>query len=328
MFVTALALVLDFASFTADVAALDKSAPDAARKAAIRRVMRSSDAPAALVALPRLEALARTDPDNLIRCDALLAVGRVAKLHKKPAPEVLFDALTATDCDCVPTAAAMALDDLKPLPPGSTAKLLKVATTGNDEQRDMGYLMLATHAPKDPAALKVLRDAASVPGVMKRHNARCALFRATDKLSDLFPHIMDIYVLRADTPGPPNDAPENVKRENMTLNLIYLGGATILARWTQDRPAELLDEMIASIQLGSPKVRLEVLRQVERFAEALAEPEPEAIPGSEFDPKRRRAGMKAIVHDPAMRKALKTAADKDPSPAVRELAKDILGKKP
>jgi hypothetical protein len=91
---------------------------------------------------------------------------------------------------------------------------------------------------------------------------------------------------------------------------------------------ELLDEMIAGMQLDSPKVRLEVVKRLEAYANALAEPESKAEPGSEFDPKRQRAGMKAILTDPAMRRALKTAAEKDTHPAVRELAKGVLHKKP
>lgn len=328
MFITALALLIDWATLTSQFAALEKAAPDDARRKAIKLVARNTAHVAALAALPRLEALARTEPDNLLRCDVILAVGQVAKRHQKPAPDVLFEVLTATDCDCVPTAAAMALDSLKPLPPGSTAKLLKVATTGNADQRDLGYFLLATHAPKDPAALKVLRDAASVPDVLKRHNARCALFTATNKIADLYPHIMDVYVLRGETPYPGDDAPENVKRDNMTLNLIVLGGATKLAQWTQDRPAELQDEMLARLQLSSPKVRLEVLKRLEAYADALAGPEPKAEPGFDYDPKRQRAGMKAILTDPTMRLALKTAAEKDTSPAVRELAKDVIRKSP
>lgn len=337
LIVAATPLVGEWAAFTPDAVAalvrqLDPATAKADRIDALKRLQRFAEHPATLPLIPRLEQIARKDANDTVRAFAVLTVGYVAAAHMRPCPEVLFDALYDDgEYGGVRLFAETALAGFKPLPPAGIEKLTRYATSANPGYRDHGLSLLATHAADSPAAIKLIRAATNDPDPQHRHNAHCTLYRATNVIGDIFPHLMRLQTEYSETTQPPADADEKTKWRYGWLCLVNIGSARFLSEWTQDRTAELRDEIVAAMRHESAKVRLAAVRMVGRLADAVGDPAalipPKLDPAPvlpPLDPKKQRAGMQFLVTDPMVRERVRELAEKDANADVREAAKQLL----
>ncbi|HUR53476.1 MAG TPA: hypothetical protein VMZ71_05070 [Gemmataceae bacterium] len=329
MFAAAIVLFVQWATYSPN---FDPAAPEAERRKAVKNLYTFAAHPASLAALPALERAVRSDKSERVRANAVLAIGRVAQAHKKPCPEVLFEALYDDgEYGSVRGTVGIAMHWLKPLPRGSIEKLVRFATSENPIQRDEGLKLLADHAADSPVGLKVLRAATTDPDPMRRHNAHCYLFTATNKLGDIFPPSVLLLAERWDAKELPKDSPAEAHEHRFWLNLTVGSVKGRLAEWTQDRTAEMRDVILESLRHESATVRLATVRYLELMVLARSDASllvPPALGPLDFgagvDPKKLAAGLKAITTAPIVRTRAKDMAVKDADAKVREAASRLL----
>lgn len=296
------------------------------REGAARRLGHYCKAFAALAALPTLERAAAKEPVWEARGEALRAAARVAVAHGRPCPRVVLDALWDDD---MRDHAAFALGELRRLDPAAVREVVRLTTAPKPADRSNGMILLGAHAASIPQAEKLLRAATADPDREVRHNAHAMLFRVTGDLCGLFRYVMRLRAECAVLLDLPPDATDPQKAERVQLNLMLLGTAGTLAEWTQNRPKDMLAVILAATRDDSPPVRLETVRLVGRYAEALAEP-PAADPAYRspahvwYDPKKQREGMTRIVSADGLRDRLKELSAADADAKVRTEAGRVL----
>jgi hypothetical protein len=287
---------------------------------------------AVLAVLPEVERAAAKDPSGDVRSRAVMTAARIADAHGKPCPRVVLDALRDEDTR---TAAGFVLDELKtPLGEADRRWVIEFVAAHNRPHRQNEVALLAAPAVRSPEALKVIRMLTTDPDRWVRHNAFCALFQVTNQLDDFLPHLMWLQAEWAQTREPAADAPEAEQTDYIGLHMNQLTAARFLAEWTQNRPAELRAALLKVTRSDSPRLQRAAVRQLGRYAEALAE-DPAAKPPArpdgrdpfpEYDAKKQRAGMATIVRDAATRARLKELSEKDPDERIREAADATLQK--
>jgi HEAT repeat protein len=287
---------------------------------------------AVLAALPEVERAAAKDPSGEVRSRAVTAAGRIADANGSPCPRVVLDALQDEDTRL---AAGLVLEELEtPLSEADRRRVIEFVVAHNRPHRQNEVGLLAGPAVRSPEAIKVIRALTTDPDREVRHNAYCALFRVTDQLDEFVHHIMWVHAEWAEAPEPGPSASEDEKNAAIWLGMVNLGAARLLAEWTQNRPMELRAALLKVTRSEWPRIRRAAVRQFGRYAEALAEAptakpparadEPDPFPG--YDAKKQRAGMAAVVRDPAARARLKELAEKDPDDRVRNAADAALRK--
>lgn len=300
------------------------------RVAAIKWVLRHYKATALLPALPQLEAAARGDGPGEVRGMAVLAAGKIAHTHGRPCPPVVFDLLG--DEDAGPYASMLALPLFDPLPPEGVAALVKYATGPNPRHREGGTFLLAEHARHSPEAVKVIRAAREDKDFWVRHAGHLGVFRVTDKLDDLLPYLLRFQAESWGKPELPPDAADAEKAERARRNLSVLWSAWRLASWTETRPADVRDTLLALLGDQDKNARHDAAEFVGRLAKGLADggsvadpvakliPKPDGTGAWDLDPKKQRAGMAVVALAPGVRVRLKALSAKDPDEAVRSAA--------
>jgi hypothetical protein len=309
----------------AELRRLDPKSPLRERKLAANWFDRHAARRPVISALPALEKSAKADPDAVVRGLSVLAVGRIAVAHGKPCPDVVFDALYDDgEYGGVRLLAEMALSRFKTLPPGSTEKLVRYATSPRREHRGHGLSLLATHAPRSFVTRKLLRAATADPDRRFRHNAFCSLFRATGNLDDFL-----AYILRFQSEFVDREADRLLgllkedEEEAGWWGVANLGMGLKLAEWAQDRPADLRDALVKAMAHPDAQVRRGAAACVGRIARAVREPNaPDAAVKSEQSPELgpvlQREGRAVVAQ--AVRDRLADLAGTDPDPRVRSAA--------
>jgi HEAT repeat protein len=333
------------AEFTEQLKRLDPGNEKETRLNALGWINAHSRDKIAVHAIPALEKCIRDDPQAEVRQRAVGTLGQLARRLERPCPLVIFEALHDKE-DFVRYEAVVWAGLFKTFAPGSADVLLRGVKADNAELRSSSLLLLARVAGKNPKALEAMEEATRDKVLDVRHSARMALFIAKDKLEEHLPYLIRV---REDpdsflSPGPENS--EDGKRERAYRNLVVLGSAMELARWSDARADELADVLLKLLQdksavqrrgaaklVGATVVKVEFAPKRDDVPLAVGEfapvggPEsllpfvdPEAAAKGKKDTPVQKSNVALRLEKLGVDVALRKLRDDDPDRSVREAA--------
>jgi HEAT repeat protein len=196
----------------------------------------------------------REDPDAGIRADAVGTLARIAEGRREPCPLVIIEAMLDKDEQVSQTAGAQA-GRFKTFAPGTVDVLLRCA--GSDDPRLRGECLghLARAGGKNKKALEVIEKATRDKSFGVRHNARVAMFQATDDLGEFLAYLICLQEDPDGVLGPVDADSEAGKRERTTRDLASLGAAMLVVEWSDRRPDDLAPALLKLLAAPSPTMR-------------------------------------------------------------------------
>jgi HEAT repeat protein len=209
---------------------------------------RNAKAANAGLAIPALEKAVRADPDDDVRCRAILALGWIAKYLNKPCPLAIIEALLDKD-DGVVSYAGIA-SNFRTFERGSVKVLLRCVQSEREMVRGNTILLLLAAGGKDKSVLEVIEKASQDKSFGVRHNAHVAMFKANDRLDDFLHWIIRVYE-RVDRPSDP----ERAEKEQTSRDLAILGMAQRIVEWRDKRPEALSKALVKLLDDKSPPIR-------------------------------------------------------------------------
>jgi HEAT repeat protein len=240
---------------------LDPKKAEAERLDAAKWLGRHAKAKNANLGVPALERCIRTDPAADVRDAAVLGLAKIAKDRDESCPRAIVEAMLDKDVFVSQTADLVA-DWFKTFPPGSVEVLLRCAGSEDDNRRARSLGHLARAGGKDKQVIEAIEKATKDKSFGVRHNARVALFQATDNLAELLAYFVRLLDDSDSLLSPVDPTSEEGKRERTTRHLVSLGAAMLIVEWSDKRPDDLAPALLKLLESPSSQMRRGAARQI------------------------------------------------------------------
>jgi len=292
-------------------------------------------AKAAADARPAVARCLTGEPNAGVRAAAVNTLALMAHQLGEPCPvavvEAVLDADEQTRINGSDTAGLF-----RTFAPGCVDVLLRAVKSKDADVRTGAVMHLALAGGKEKAVRDAIRGAArDDPRLSVRHNAHCSLFQATGDLPEFLAYIVRLQEDPDGVLGPVDAATEAGKRDQVTRNLASIGGATLVAEWSDARAADLAPALMNLLDSKSPAVRRGAARLIGASAVKVDIAGIKKMDGLEplFDPKPAGPASppqpsKAAAHFERLKAAdrLRVLEEKDPDLTVRAAATTALAR--
>jgi hypothetical protein len=317
------------AEIKSQIERLDPKNADAERLDAAKWLGRHAKAKNAHLAGPALERCIRTDPSADVRDAAVLGLAKIAKDRDEACPRAVVEAMLDKDMFVSQTADVVA-DMFKKFPPGSVEILLRCAESEDDNRRARCLGHLARAGGKDRRVVEAIEKATKDKCFGVRHNARVALFRATDNLAEFLAYLIRLLEDPDGVLSPVDAASEEGKRERVTRHLVSLSAVVLIVEWSDKRPDDLAPALLKLLDSPSAQMRRGAVRQIGASAVKvdLAGPDgkkgPAVPPGPSGVEKPQPSNVAGRFEKLKAEDRLRDLRDNDPDDTVRAAARVAL----
>jgi hypothetical protein len=190
----------------------------------------------------------------------------IASKRREPCPLAVVAALLDRD-ERVSEAADTCAGLFQHFPPGSLELLLRYAEIVEADKRDPLTLIAANIGPhdpitliaraggKDPRGLAVIHRALRHDRFQVRHNARVALFEATDDFVPFLRYLVRLQEDQAGILGPVDEKSWEGRTQETSYHLARLGSVFRIIDWADSRPEDLARGLVALLDDSSPAIR-------------------------------------------------------------------------
>ena len=233
---------------------LDIKHRSAERLESVKWLIARADSIHASLAVPALERCLKTDPDADVRGQAVQCRAMIAAKRNESCPLSVVESMLDKD-ESVSQLASTCGELFKTFAPGSSDVLFRCTKSENTALRSGCLTLLARASGKDKKAVEAIRHARKDKNLVVRHSAHVALFQATDNLPEYLTYFIRLQEDPEGALGRPEGDAEDVNRERVTLELARLGSATVIAKWSDDRPSELAPTLVKLLGDPSPAMR-------------------------------------------------------------------------
>jgi HEAT repeat protein len=308
---------------------LDPKTAEAERVDAARWLGRHAKAKNAHLAVPALERCIRTDPAADVRDAAVLGLAKMAKDRDEFCPRAVVEAMLDKDVYVSQTANIVAAW-FKTFPPGSVEILLRCAGSEDDNRRGRCLGHLARAGGKDKRVIEAIEKATKDKSFGVRHNARVALFEATDNLAEFLAYLIRLLEDPDGVLSPVDAASEEGHRERTTRDLASLGAVLLIVEWSDKRPDELAPALLKLLESPSPQMRRGAARQIGASAVKVDLADRDGKKGSDVAPapsgveKPQPSNVAGRFEKLKAEDPLRALRDNDPDDTVRAAARVAL----
>jgi HEAT repeat protein len=220
-----------------------------------------AEAKNAELAIAALEQAVREDPDEKVRGDAIVALGWIVKVRKKPCPLVIVESLLDKD-DYVASCAGAMAGQFEALAPGSLDIVMRCAESEREMVRQDAPLLLVAAGGKEKKILDLIEKLEQDKLFLIRQNAHVAMFKANGKMDEYVHWIIQVEE-DPDSVLPVNDKDsDEAKKQRKGRDLVVLGMAQQLKDWQSTRPEELAKSLVKYLEDESPPIRRGAARLV------------------------------------------------------------------
>ena len=226
----------------------------AERLEAIKWLTARAESIHASLAVPGLERCLKTDPDAEVRGQAVQCRAMIAAKRNESCPLSVVEAMLDKD-ESVSQLAATCGELFKTFSPGSSEILLRCTKSKNAVLRSGCLTLLARAGGKEKNVVEAIRQARKDKSFAVRHSAHVALFQTTDDLPEYLTYFIRLQEDPEGALGRLEGDADDVNRERVTLELARLGSATLIAKWSDDRPSELASALVKLLGDPTPAMR-------------------------------------------------------------------------